>query len=122
MLLIALSGACSNPILGDWATPEGPSLELTGVSVSPTTVHAGGYFVASASVANSSCDPVFFSVTYANEHSTGRLGDALLRAGFIAVLGQTAVHFSAWCRPTTGASPLDLQAERSTSIEVTPFP
>jgi hypothetical protein len=119
MLLIALSGACSNPFLGDWATAKGASLELTSVAVNPTTVHAGGYFGASASIANRNCDAVFFSVTYANQGSSGRLGDALPRAGFIAVLGQTAVHFSALCRATAGP---DLQAATSISVEVTPAP
>ena len=101
MLLIASMGTACN-VLSDWGTAPNSApeahVELTAVNVSPTVVHAGNQFTASATAAFSHCPGLWIiNVTYGNQAYTGSENQSSVTTTFNAVLGQTAVNFEAHC-------------------------
>lgn len=82
------------------------SVVLTSVNVSPTTVHSGDHFTATAAAAFGDCDSQgMIFVDYAD--SAYWQASSALTVSLTAVLNQTVVVFGAECDPAFAPSKID---------------
>jgi hypothetical protein len=104
-LLLAASGACKFDGLNAWGPVPPPSngshLELTMVTVTPSTVRARSQFAASASTTFGGCDRAPAIVVIYGDQSVIQNGPAF-QSSFTALLDQTIVDFHAFCVTPSG--------------------